>query len=107
MVHGKGGSILVHVGTNNAETEGITAIVTKYRQLVTTAKQTCVQKIILSGVLPVMGSKGQGHRNSRRMAVNTLVQQLCREEEVGVVDLWGCFVWRADMFIRDELHLSG
>ena len=33
MGPGKGGSILVHVGTNNAEREGITAIVRKYRQL--------------------------------------------------------------------------
>ena len=33
MGPGKGGSILVHVGTNNAEREG-TTIVRKYRQLV-------------------------------------------------------------------------
>ena len=39
------------------------------------------------------------------MSVNTLVQQLCREEEVGFVDLWGCFVRRADIFMRDGLHL--
>ena len=31
---GKGGSVLVHVGTNNVEREGTTAIVRKYRQLV-------------------------------------------------------------------------
>ena len=30
---GKGGSVLVHVGTNNVEREGTTAIVRKYRQL--------------------------------------------------------------------------
>ena len=33
---GKGGSVLVHVGTNNVEREGTTAIVRKYRQLVRT-----------------------------------------------------------------------
>ena len=54
-----------------------------------------------------MGSRGQGYRNCRRMAINTLVQQLCREEEVGFVDLWKCFVGRADMYMRDGLHLSG
>ena len=32
MGHGKGGFILVHVGPNNAEKEGATAIVKKYRQ---------------------------------------------------------------------------
>ena len=43
------------------------------------------------------------------MAINTFVQQLCREEEVGFVDLWGCFVGGggADMYMRDGLHLSG
>ena len=52
-----------------------------------------------------MGSWGQGYRNCRRMAFNTLIQQLYREEEVGFVDLWGCFVGTADMFMRDGLHL--
>ena len=54
-----------------------------------------------------MGSRGQGYRNCRTMAINTLVQQLCREEEVGIVDLWGCFVGRTDMCMRYVLHLSG
>ena len=33
MGPGKGGSILVRVGTNKAEGEGTTAVVRKYRQL--------------------------------------------------------------------------
>ena len=36
-----------------------------------------------------------------------LVQQLCREEKVGFVDLWGCFIRRADMYMTDGIHLSG
>ena len=88
---GKGGSILLHVGTNNAEREGTTAIVKKYRQLVRTVKHARVEQIILTEILPLMGSRGQGHRNCRRMAINMLVQQLCREEEVG---FRGCFVGR-------------
>ena len=55
---GKGGSVLVHVGTNNVESEGTTAIVRKYRQLVRTLKQTRVEQVILSGILPVMGRRG-------------------------------------------------
>ena len=43
---GKGGSVLVH-GTNNEEREGTTAIVRKYRKLVRTLKQTCVEQVIL------------------------------------------------------------
>ena len=42
---GMGGSVLVHVGTNNVEREGTTAIVRKYRQLVRTLKQTRVEQI--------------------------------------------------------------
>ena len=36
----KGGSILLHEGTNKAEREGTTVIVTKYKQFVRRAKQT-------------------------------------------------------------------
>ena len=55
---GKGGSVLVHVGTNNIEREGRTAIVKKYRQLVRTLKQIRVEQVILSGMLPVIGRRG-------------------------------------------------
>ena len=87
---GKGGSVLVHVGTNNVEREGTTAIVRKYRQLVRTLKQTRVEQVILSGILPVMGRRGHKYRNCRGMAINMLVQRLCREEEVGFM---GKFCW--------------
>ena len=39
---GKGGSVLVNIGTNNVEREGTAAIVRKYRKLVRTLKQTRV-----------------------------------------------------------------
>ena len=29
-----------------------------------------------------------------------LVEKLCREEEVGFVDLWGSFVGKADMYTK-------
>ena len=103
---GKGGSVLVHVGKNNVEREGTTAIVRKYRNLVRTLKQTRVEQVTLSGILPVIGRRGQRYRNCRGMAINMLVEKLCREEEVGFVDLWGSFVGRADMYMKDGLHLS-
>ena len=37
---GKGGSILIHVGSNNAKREGTSVIVRKYRHLIGTLKQT-------------------------------------------------------------------
>ena len=39
MGRGKGGTILVHVGTNNADKEGTTVIVDKYRDLLKKTKQ--------------------------------------------------------------------
>ena len=107
MGRGYGGSILVHVGTNNTDKEGTTAIVEKYRNLLKKTKQARAGQIILSGILPVFGNRIQGHRNSKRMAVNGMVKRLCKEEEVGYVDLWDSFVGKEDMYVRDGLHLSG
>ena len=105
--HGQGGSILVHVGTNNADREGTTRIVQRYRQLVGKLKKTRVEQIILSGILPVIGGRGATYRNCKRMAINALVEQMCEGEGVGFVDLWGYFVGKEDMYVRNGLHLSG
>ena len=78
--HGQGGSILVHVGTNNADRDGTTRIVKRYRELVE----------ILSGILPVMRGRGTTFRNCKRMAINGLLEQMCEEEGVGFV---GIFCW--------------
>ena len=107
MGRGTGGSILVHVGTNNTDKEGTTAIVEKYRNLLKKTKQTRVGQIILSGSLPVFGKRIHGYRNSKRMAVNGMVKRLCKEEEVGYVELWDSFVWKEEMYARYGLHLSG
>ena len=62
---GKGGSVLVHVGTNNVEREGTTAIVRKHRKLVRTLKQMRFEQVILSGILPVVGRRGHRYQNCR------------------------------------------
>ena len=41
------------------------------------------------------------------MAVNGMVERLCKEEDVGYMDLWDSFVGNEDMYVRDGLHLSG
>ena len=73
MGAGKGGSILVHTGTNNTDREGTTAVVNKYQNLLKRTKQARVGQIILSGILPVIGGSNQGYRNSKRMAINIIV----------------------------------
>ena len=88
----------MHVGTNNVESEGKTAIARKYRR---------VEQVIISGILPVIGRSGQIYRNCPGMAINMLVQKLCREEEVGFLDVWRSFVWRAEMYMRNRLNVSG
>ena len=104
---GNGGTILVHVGTNNTDKEGTTAIVEKYRKLLKKTKQARLGQITLSGILPVCGNRIQGYRNSKRMAVNGMVERLCKEEEVGYVDMWDSFVGNEELYFRDGLHLSG
>ena len=104
---GNGGSIVVHVGTNNADKEGTTAILEKYRDLLKKTKQARVGQIILSVSLPVFGNRIQGYRNSKRMAVNGMVEQLCKEEEEGCVDLFDFFVGKEGIYVRDGLHLTG
>ena len=107
MGRGNGGTILVQVGTNGADKEGTTARVEKYRNLLKKTNQARVGQIIISGTLPVFGNRIQGYRNSKRMAVNGMLEQLCKEEDVGYVDLWDSFVGKENMYVRDGLHLSG
>ena len=107
MGRGKGGTILVHIGTNNADKEGTTDIVDKSRKLLKKTKEARVEQIILSGILPVFGNRLDGYRNSKRMAINGMVKRLCKEEDVGYVDLWDSFVGKEEMYVRDGLHLSG
>ena len=98
---------LVHIGTNNADKEGTTAIVDKYSKLLKKTKEARVEQIILSGILPVFGNRIDGYRNSKRMAINGMVKRLCKEEDVGYVDLWDSFVGKEEMYLRDGLHISG
>ena len=59
MGRGNGGTILAHVGTNNTDKEGTTAIVEKYRKLLNKTKQARMGQIIISGMLPVFGNRIQ------------------------------------------------
>ena len=109
--HGKGKwrvhrGLLVHIGTNNADKEGTTAILEKYRNLLKKTKQARAGQIILSGISTVFGNRIQGYINSKRMAVNGMVKRLCKEEEVGYVDLWDSFMGKEELYVRDGLHLS-
>ena len=107
MGGGTGGAVLVDVGTNNAEKEGTLTIVDKYRRLIKTLKEAQVGQIVLSVILPIMGSRGEEYRNCRRMVINTQVQKVCMEGDVGFVKMWLNFVGRDDLFTRDGLHLTG
>ena len=95
-----GGAVVVHVGTNSTEKEDTSAIVGKYRRLVKTLKEARIGQIVLLGILPVMGGRGEEYRNCRRMSTNTQVQKVCMEEGVHFVDMWLNFVGRYDFFIN-------
>ena len=76
MGRGKGGTIMVHVGANNADKEGTAAIVDKYMNLLKKTKEAGVGQVILSGILPVFGNRIDGYRNSKRMAINWMMKRL-------------------------------
>ena len=48
MGRGNGGTVLVHIGTNNADKEGTTAIMKKCRNLLKKTKEARVGQITLS-----------------------------------------------------------
>ena len=79
----------------------------KYRNLLKNTKEARVGHIILSGILPVFGNRIDGYRNSKRMAIKGTMKRLCKEEDVGYVDLWDSFAGKEEMYARDGLHLSG
>ena len=41
------------------------------------------------------------------MAIKRMMKRLCKEEDVGYVDLWDSFVGKEEMYAMDCLHLSG
>ena len=55
----------------------------------------------------MFGNRIDGYRNSKRMAINGMVKRLCKEEDVGYVDLWDSFVGKEEMYVREGLHISG
>ena len=99
---GVGGSVIVHVGTNNVDRQGSEAVLGEYQQLIKELKQRRVGQIVFSGILPVRGE----FRNSRRLSINNRLQRMCAAEEVGYVDFWDCFYGREEYYANDGLHLN-
>ena len=108
MGTGKGGSILVRIGTNNADREGTTAIVKKYRNL----SRGRSKRELVSWILPVGWLDSTRDRRQERR-----IQELEEDgdqhtieaavvEDVGFVDLWSSFVAKEEMYMKDVLHLN-
>ena len=36
-----------------------------------------------------------------------MVERLCKEEDVGYVDMWDSLVVNEELYFRDDIHLSG
>ena len=54
-----------------------------------------------------MWKQDPGIQELEEEAVNGMVERLCKEEEVGYVDMWDSFVGNEELYFRDGLHLSG
>ena len=100
---GKGGAVLVHVGTNDVDKKGSEEVMGRYRELVRELKRVWVGQIVLSGILPV---RGWYTRNNRRISINLRLQALCQEEGVGFLNMWEHFEQGDGLFSKDGLHLN-
>ena len=100
---GKGGAVLVHVGTKDVDKKGSEEVMGRYRELVRELKRVRVGQIVLSGILPVRGGYT---RNNRRISINLLLQALCQVEGVGFLNIWEHFEQGDGLFSKDGLHLN-
>ena len=73
------------------------------RELVRDLKARRVGRIVVSGILPVIGRR-KGYRNCTRMSINSQLDGMCRQEKVRFVDLWATFAARPDLYRKDGLH---
>ena len=48
-----------------------------------------------------------GYIHSKRLAINGMMKPLCKEDDVGYVELCDRFVGKEEMYTRDGLHLRG
>ena len=78
VVENKLGPIIVHVGMRNITKDGTVGIISKFRELLGNLKKAKVGHILISGILPAMGSNNVGYMNCKRMAFNTQLETLCR-----------------------------
>ena len=60
--HDDDGDQLLSMSTNSAEKDCTTAIIDKSRTLVCTLKELRVGKVMLSGILPIKGSRGKYYK---------------------------------------------
>ena len=100
---GKGGAVLVHVGTNDVDKKGSEEVMGRYRELVRELKRVRVGQIVLSGILPVRGGYT---RNNRIISINLRLQALCQAEGVGFLNMWEHFEQGDGLFSKDGLHLN-
>ena len=55
----------------------------------------------------MFGNRIDRYINSKQMAINVMVKRLCKEKDVGYVDMWDSFVGKEEMYVVDGLHPSG
>ena len=83
---GRGGSMLVHIGTNNSKREGMTANSDETAE--STQEDEAIEGWADHFSMNYARDRGQGYRNARRMAINALLysvtcsMQLCEEDKV-------------------------
>ena len=103
MGRGHGGYIVVHVGTNNADKEGTTAILEKYRNLLKMTKQARVDRSSYQEYYQCLET-GYNDTEIRSGWQSTGWSGFARKR---IWDSWDRFLGKEDMYVGDGLHLSG
>ena len=94
---------VIHVGTNDVVRTRSEVLIEKYKDMIRTYKERS-HRIIISGIIPRI----QAGRRFYNIAtsVNRRLATICREENVGFIDMWDNFYYDKSLFADDGVHLN-
>ena len=78
-------------------------VLEKYRHLLGTLKDR-FDNTVLVGVLPRLNTSQ--YALSRAIGINSKLQQMCKEANVGFIDAWTDYINNRKFYARDRIHLS-
>jgi lysophospholipase L1-like esterase len=97
-------NLVLMVGTNNLKSDGTTAILQKYGELISTAKEKGEMNITVVGILS-RNDVGEFYE-SKRYGINCRLKKKCEEMGVKYFEMGGSYRDRKSVLCVDGLHLN-